>query len=429
MTTRSPYRPARRDVLTGGAALLAGTGAVPTDAAAAVVRAAAPDLAALGDLTTDARPIDAAERASRLERAQALMRAHGIGAVLIEPGSSLIYFTGVRWGRSERLTAAILPVEGEPCIVTPFFEEPSVRQTLAVPAEVRVWQEDQDPLTTVAGFLRDRGLAARPVGVEESVRYFVYAGLARALPGARLVSANPVVRGCRMIKTAAEIALMQRATEVTLAAYRWTYPRVEKGMTGQQIGALMTAATEKLGGEPEFALALIGPAAALPHGSREVIRVADGQVVLMDCGCTVQGYQSDVSRTWVHGSASSEQRRVWEEVKAAQALAFRTARVGSAAGAVDDAVRGYYEPLGYGPGYRLPGLSHRTGHGIGMDGHEPVNLVHGEMTRLAPGMCFSDEPGLYLPGKFGVRLEDCFHVTADGPRWFSEPPESIERPV
>jgi Xaa-Pro dipeptidase len=429
MTTRSPYRPARRDVLTGGAALLAGVGAVPADAAAAVVRAAAPDLAALRDLTADARPIDAAERASRLERAQALMRALGIGAVLVEPGSSLIYFTGVRWGRSERLTAAILPVEGEPCVVTPFFEEPSVRQTLAVPAEVRVWQEDQDPLATVAGFLRDRGLAARPIGVEESVRYFVYAGLARNLPGARLVSANPVVRGCRMIKTAGEIALMQRATEVTLAAYRWTYARVEKGMTGQQIGALMTAATEKLGGEPEFALALIGPAAALPHGSREVIRVADGQVVLMDCGCTVQGYQSDVSRTWVHGSASSEHRRVWDQVKAAQALAFRTARVGVAAGAVDDAVRGYYEPLGYGPGYRLPGLSHRTGHGIGMDGHEPVNLVHGETTRLAPGMCFSDEPGLYLPGKFGVRLEDCFHVTADGPRWFSEPPESIERPV
>ncbi|MBW6525272.1 Xaa-Pro peptidase family protein [Sphingomonas sp. RHCKR7] len=429
MTTRSPYRPARRDVLAGGAALIAGVGAASADAAAAAVRAAAPDLDALRDLTADARPIDAAERAARLGRAQALMRAHGIGAVLIEPGSSLIYFTGVRWGRSERLTAAILPVEGEPCVVTPFFEEPSVRQTLAVPAEVRVWQEDADPLGVVAGFLRDRGLAARPVGVEESVRYFVHAGLKRALPDARLVSADPVVRGCRMIKTAAEIALMQRATDVTLAAYRWTYARVERGMTGQQIGALMTAATEKLGGEPEFALALIGPAAALPHGSREVIRVADGQVVLMDCGCTVQGYQSDVSRTWAHGSASSEQRRVWDQVKAGQALAFRTAQVGVAAGAVDDAVRGSYERLGYGPGYRLPGLSHRTGHGIGMDGHEPVNLVHGETTRLAPGMCFSDEPGLYLPGKFGVRLEDCFHVTAEGPRWFSEPPESIERPV
>ncbi len=413
------FRPSRRALLGGGAALLT----------AAIVRAAEPDLAGLSDMTAGAIPIGVAERQARLARAQALMRASGIGAVLIEPGSSLIYFTGVRWGRSERLTAAVLPVDGDPCIVTPFFEEPSVRQTLAVPAEVRVWQEDEDPLKIVAGFLRDRKLAAHTIGIEESARFFAFDGLARAVPGATLVSANPVVRGCRMIKTPAEIALMQLATDVTIAAYRWTFPRVAAGMTGAEIGALMNAATRRLGGDPEFALALIGPAAALPHGSREVIRVADGRVVLMDCGCTVQGYQSDVSRTWVHGRASAEQRRVWEQVRAAQALAFRTARIGVAAGAVDDAVRAHYERLGYGPGYRLPGLSHRTGHGIGMDGHEPVNLVHGEPTTLAPGMCFSDEPGLYLPGKFGVRLEDCFHMTPSGPAWFSTPPESLERPV
>lgn len=413
------FRPSRRAVLGGAAAVLA----------TAIVRAAEPDLAGLSDMTAGATPIGMAERQARLARAQALMRASGIGAVLIEPGSSLIYFTGVRWGRSERLTAAVLPVEGEPCIVTPFFEEPSVRQTLAVPAEVRVWQEDEDPLKVVAGFLRDRKLVGRAIGIEESARFFAFDGLARALPGVTLVSANPVVRGCRMIKTPAEIALMQLATDVTIAAYRWTYPRVAAGMTGTEIGALMNAATRRLGGDPEFALALIGPAAALPHGSREVIRVADGQVVLMDCGCTVQGYQSDVSRTWVHGRATAEQRKVWEQVRAAQALAFRTARIGVAAGAVDDAVRAHYARLGYGPGYRLPGLSHRTGHGIGMDGHEPVNLVHGETTTLAPGMCFSDEPGLYLPGKFGVRLEDCFHMTPTGPAWFSTPPASLDRPV
>ncbi|MEH3104546.1 MAG: Xaa-Pro peptidase family protein [Sphingomonas phyllosphaerae] len=415
----STFRPSRRALLGGGAALLA----------ASVVRAAEPDLAGLTDMTADVVPIGLAERQARLARAQALMRASGIGAVLIEPGSSLIYFTGVVWHRSERLTAAVIPVEGEPCIVTPFFEEPSVRQTLAVPAEVRVWQEDEDPLKVVAGFLRDHKLAGRTIGIEESARFFAFDGLARALPDARLVSANSVVRGCRMIKTPAEIALMQRATDVTIAAYRWTYPRVEAGMTGAQIGALMNAATRKLGGDPEFALALIGPAAALPHGSREVTRVADGQVVLMDCGCTVQGYQSDVSRTWVHGRATIEQRKVWDQVKAGQALAFRTARIGVAAGAIDDAVRRSYEALGYGPGYRLPGLSHRTGHGIGMDGHEPVNLVHGETTRLAAGMCFSDEPGLYLPGKFGVRLEDCFYMTPGGPAWFSTPPASLDRPV
>jgi len=409
--------------------LLRAAAAVPILSVGTAIRAAEPDLATLRPITGAVVPIDAAERARRLSRAQALMKANGIGAVAIEPGSSMVYFTGVRWSRSERPTLAILPVEGQPLIVTPFFEEPSVRQTLAVPAEVRVWQEDEDATRVVAGWLRDRKLDRRPLGIEETMRSFIVRGLAAAAPDARQVSANAVVRGCRMVKTPAEIALMKLATDVTVAAYRWTHPRVEKGMTGAQIGALMNAATAKLGGKPEFALALIGPAAALPHGSREVVRVADGQVVLMDCGCTVEDYQSDVSRTWVHGAATKEQRTVWDQVAAGQQLAFRTARVGIPAGTIDDAVRAFYQRLGYGPGYRLPGLSHRTGHGIGMDGHEPVNLVHGETTRLAPGMCFSDEPGLYLPGKFGVRLEDCFHMTATGPEWFSRPPRSLDAPV
>ncbi|QBM75556.1 aminopeptidase P family protein [Sphingomonas sp. AAP5] len=395
----------------------------------AVVRAAAPDLSGLRSLTTATMPIGPAERRARIERAQALMRATGIGAVLIESGSSLVYFTGVTWHRSERLTAAILPVEGEPCIVTPFFEEPSVRQTLGVPAEVRVWQEDEDPAKLVAGFLRDRKLAGRPIGIEETVRYFAVDGLAHALPGATIVSANPVVRGVRMRKTAAEIALMQAATDVTIAAYRWTWPRVEKGMKPADIAALMNAATVQLGGDPEFALVLIGPAAAFPHGSRDPQIVADGQIVLMDCGCAVQGYQSDVSRTFVYGAASKDQRTVWEQVRTGQAKAFAAAQLGTPAGAVDDAVRAYYTSLGYGPRYALPGLSHRTGHGIGLDGHEPVNLVHGETTKLAEGMCFSDEPGLYLPGKFGVRLEDCFHMTAAGPKWFSVPPTLLDAPL
>lgn len=394
-----------------------------------LLRAAEPDLSALRDITTGAVPIDAAERARRLSRAQGLMKANGIGAVLIEPGSSMVYFTGVRWGRSERLTAAVLPVEGEPCIVTPFFEEPSVRETLSVPAEVRVWQEDHNPLAVVAGFLRDRKLANRPIGIEETARFFAFDGLQRVLPDARLVSANPVVRGCRMIKTPAEIALMQVATDVTMAAYRWLHPRVEAGMTGAEVGALMSAATRKLGGAPEFSMALIGEASAYPHGSKQVHRVVDGQVVLMDCGCTVQGYQSDVSRSWVHGTATAEQRKVWDMVANGQQVARGAARIGAPAGSIDDAVRRFYTAQGYGPDYRLPGLSHRTGHGIGMDGHEPVNLVRGEATPLAPGMCFSNEPGLYLPGKFGIRLEDCFHMTEAGPIWFSTPPRSIDGPI
>lgn len=394
-----------------------------------LLRAAEPDLAGLSDMTGGAVPIGAQELARRLSRAQALMKTNGIGALLIEPGSSMVYFTGVQWWRSERLTAAILPVEGEPCIVTPFFEEPSVRETLAVPAEIRVWQEDQNPLAIVAGFLRDRKLAGRPVGIEETARFFAFDGLRRVLPGARLVSANPVVRGCRMIKAPAEIALMQLATDVTMAAYRWLHPRVEAGMTGAEIGALMSAATRKLGGSPEFSMALIGEASAYPHGSRQVHRVAQGQVVLMDCGCTVQGYQSDVSRSWVHGAATAEQRKVWDLVARGQQVARAAARIGAPAGSIDDAVRRFYEGQGFGPGYRLPGLSHRTGHGIGMDGHEPVNLVHGEVTPLAPGMCFSNEPGLYLPGKFGIRIEDCFHMTENGPVWFSTPPTSLDAPI
>lgn len=410
-------------------ALVSAASTLPILSASGVLRAAQPDLAGVRNLAAGTTPIGVAERGDRIARAQALMRAHNIGAVLIESGSSLVYFTGITWHRSERLTAAILPVEGDPCIVTPFFEEPSVRQTLGVPAEVRVWQEDESPHTLVAGFLRDRKLAERPIGIEETVRYFAVDGLAHALPGAKIVSADPVVRGVRMRKTAPEIALMQAATDVTIAAYRWTWPRVEKGMKPADIAALMNAATVKLGGAPEFALVLIGPAAAYPHGSRDPQIVADGQIVLMDCGCTVQGYQSDVSRTFVFGAASKEQRTVWDQVRTGQAKAFAAAQLGTPAGAVDDAVRGYYQSLGYGPGYRLPGLSHRTGHGIGLDGHEPVNLVRGETTRLAEGMCFSDEPGLYLPGKFGVRIEDCFHMTPSGPKWFSVPPVSLDAPL
>ncbi|QDZ07502.1 aminopeptidase P family protein [Sphingomonas panacisoli] len=414
------FSPARRAVLAAAA--------VAPLVVSAAARAAEPDLSALKDMTSGVTPIGPDERARRLAKAQTLMKANGIGAVLIEPGSSLIYFTGIRWGRSERAMLAVLPAEGEPCIVSPFFEEPRMRETLAIPAEVRVWQEDEDPLKVVAGFLRDRKLAARPVAIEETVRFFIPDMLARALPGAKIVSGNPVVRGCRMIKTPTELALMQLATDITIAAYRWTYPRIEKGMTGRDIGALMNAATGKLGGDPEFSLILIGEAAAYPHGTQAVHRVADGEIVLMDCGCTVQGYQSDVSRTFVLGSASKEQRMVWDQAHQGQQTALAAAKLGVPAGSVDDAVRKLYEGFGYGPGYKLPGCSHRTGHGIGLDGHEPVNLVRGETTRLAPGMCFSNEPGIYIPGKFGVRLEDCFHMTDTGPKWFSTPPPSIDQP-
>ncbi|MCC6439404.1 MAG: aminopeptidase P family protein [Rhodanobacteraceae bacterium] len=408
---------------------LAAAGAMPLLALTGIPPVLADEATELSSITSKAKPIDEAERKARIARAQTLMAGHGIGAVLIEPGSSLLYFTAVNWWRSERLTCAVLPVEGEPCLVTPFFEEPSVRESLGVPAEVRVWQEHEDPVDVVAGFLREKKLLERPIGIEETVRYFVVDGLRKVLPHARLVSANPVVRGCRMRKSAAEIALMQCASDVTVAAYRWVYPRIEAGMGPQDIGALMSNATQKLGGGEGFNLILLGEASAYPHGSGKPQKVVPGEVVLMDCGCNVHGYQSDISRSFVFGGKpTDEQRKVWNEVHKGQQIAFAAAKPGVPAGEVDDAVRRYYQSLGYGPDYKLPGLSHRTGHGIGMDGHEPVNLVRGEKTPLAAGMCFSDEPGIYIPGKFGIRLEDCFHMTAEGPRWFSTPPPSIDQP-
>lgn len=401
-------------------------------AAAALAARPSPLLAAadsaLKPITGSAVPIGPGERLARLDKARTLMRRYGLGSILVEPGASLDYFTGVRWGRSERLTAALIPVDGAPIVFTPFFEEPSVRESLAVPAEVRTWVEHEDPLKLVAGALRDRKVAGRPVGIEETVRFFAVDGLRRTMPGIEIRSGAAVVRGCRMIKSPAEIALMQKAADVGIAAYRHTYRRIEKGMSPADIAAIMNGATVALGGRPEFALILLGEASAYPHGSGKPQQVREGEVVLMDCGCTVHGYQSDISRSFVFGAPNVEQRRVWGQMRKGQDIAFAAARIGASAGSVDDAVRRQYEAWGYGPGYKLPGTSHRTGHGIGMEGHEPVNFVHGEPTRLAPGMCFSNEPGIYLPGKFGIRLEDCLYMTESGPRWFSTPPPSIDRP-
>lgn len=413
-----------RRTLLKSAGLIGLSTLLPLSALAAEV-----DTSGLSDMTKDAVPIGREERMRRLARAQELMKRNGIGAVLIEPGSSLIYFTGVRWWRSERLTAAVIPASGEPLIVTPFFERPSVQESLGVPAEIRVWQEDESPTAVIAKWLKEKKLDRARIGIEETARFFASDGLAKLLPQARMVSANPVVRGCRMHKTPAEIALMQKANDVTIAAIRWTVPRIREGMKRDEIVAMIVAATNALGGEADGGLVLLGEASAYPHGSGKPQVVREGEVVLIDVGCSVHGYASDISRTFVPGRAPDAVRRVFDTVAEGQQIAMRTARIGTPCGQVDDAVRAFYVKEGYGPGYKLPGLSHRTGHGIGMDGHEPVNLVHGETTPLDAGMCFSNEPGLYLPGKFGVRLEDCFHMTPAGPKFFTEPPKSLDNPV
>ncbi|MET3663906.1 Xaa-Pro peptidase family protein [Caulobacter sp. 1776] len=380
-------------------------------------------------LTDGVTLIGPAERASRLARAQALMVKLGLSAIITEAGSSMDYFTGAQWSRSERPVLAIIPREGQVGMVMPKFEEPSIRESLGVPAEIRPWEEDESPYAIAAGLLADRKLASGKIGVEETVRAFIVDGLATALPWAKVVSGAAVFRGCRMIKTPAEIALMQTAADITVAALRHTHANVRAGMGPRDIAALMAERTVALGGRVSFNLILIGEASAYPHGSRQPQVVSEGQVVLMDCGCNVGGYESDISRTFVFGEPTARQRKVWTDVQRGQQVAFEAAKVGVEAGSVDRAVRAYYESLGWGPRYKLPGLSHRTGHGIGMDGHEPVNFVMSETTRLAPGMCFSDEPGIYIPGEFGVRLEDCIHLTPDGPRWFSQPPSSLDKPM
>lgn len=383
---------------------------------------------ALPNLAANAVPIGTEERLARIAKAATLMQANDIDAVLVEAGSSLVYFTGVQWWRSERLTAAIMTREGAIAVVTPFFEEPSIRESLAVEAEVLTWDEHEEPTEKLAAWLASQRIGKGKIGFEETVRYFALDKLSQAMPEAEFVSANPVVRGCRMIKSPAELALMQTANDITMAAYRHVYPRVELGMRPSEIGAMINQATVEMGGSPEFALVLLGEASAYPHGSGKPQEVHEGEVVLLDCGCNVHGYQSDISRSFVFGEPTAKERAVWGHMREGQNVAIRAAQLGTPAGAVDDAVRGYYESLGYGPGYKLPGTSHRTGHGIGLDGHEPVNLVHDEATPLAAGMCFSNEPGIYLPGEFGIRLEDCFYMTEDGPRWFSNPPPSIDDP-
>ena len=410
----------RRALLGGGAAMAI----VSTTGLARAAIAQASDLPSI----PIPPPISSAERVQRLTRARDLVRNGGIGAVLVESGPSLDYYTGVQWWRSERLTGVVIPAEGDPIIVTPFFERPSIAEMLQVPAEIRTWNEDEEPLRLIADFLHERRLANRPVAFEETNRFFIEDRLKQQLPGVRVVNANPVVRAQRMIKSPAELALMQAAADITAASLRYAGEHSRAGMTAADIDAMIAAAHKKLGGSYDGGLILIGEASAYPHGSKKLHVVKRGEVVLLDCGCSVHGYQSDISRTYVLGDPPAEVRKVFEQMRRGQDIAMAAAKIGATAGSVDDAVRRAYESWGYGPGYNLPGTSHRTGHGIGMEGHEPVNLVHGETTPLAAGMCFSNEPGIYLPGKFGVRLEDCFHMTESGPKWFTTPPASIDRP-
>jgi Xaa-Pro dipeptidase len=387
--------------------------------------------AGLKSMTTGAQPISAAERATRLAKLQELMHQQKVAALLVEAGSTLDYFTGVNWWLSERVTAAVIPASGKIVIVTPFFERPSIEEMLQVPAEVRSWQESESPYALIAAILNGGSLPAGALAVDVNTRFFVFDTVTQALTTQRtVVSGAPLVRACRMFKSPAELALMSIANEVTLAALRYVHAHLEVGMRTADVVALMDRTTVALGATmPEFSLALLNEASAFPHGSKVSQTIRNGSVVLMDCGCLVHGYQSDISRTWVFGEPTARQRKVWDTVKRGQEIALETAKLGTPVGEIDVAVRTYYEAEGWGKNYALPGLPHRTGHGIGLDGHESPYLVRNDKTALQAGMCFSDEPGIYIPGEFGIRLEDCWHMTEAGPKLFTPLAKSLEDPI
>jgi len=370
-------------------------------------------------------PISADERRQRLARAQQLMDEHRINAVFIGAGTSLTYFTGMHWWNSERLTGVILPRSGEPVYVTPEFERGRTLEQIKLGNDVRGWQEDEDPYALVAQVLRGFGAANGTVGIEETVPFFRSKGIMDALPHATFVDAWPVTAGCRRIKSPAELALMRLANQTTLAVYEAVWKALTPGMTEDDIAALVTMAYARTGlrGSADVN---IGKYTASPHGSDAPQRLTEGTPVIFDGGCRADGYTSDITRTVVLGKAGDDIRRVFDIVLKAQTSALKAARPGVAMEALDAAARKVIVDAGYGPDYTY--FSHRLGHGIGMDMHEWDYLVRGNKHLLEPGMTFSDEPGIYIPDRFGVRLEDILHITADGAELLTPQSPSIDHP-
>jgi Xaa-Pro dipeptidase len=421
----------RRDFLSlsAGAVGSAALGATPTTAQPTRPPDAAipPAIRALTPMTAGIVPIADDERRARIEKAQRLMAQHRLDAVVLEGGASMFYYTGVRWGVSERPFALVIPARGEPAWITPRFEEERARELIRFGTDVRAWEEDASPYALLAGILRDRGATTGRIGVEERVRFFLFDGLRRELPRAEYVLADPVTAGCRMYKSAAEIALMQRANDITIAAYQAAFSTLQVGMTQGELRQNIAAAHAALG-VTGSAMVAFGEWTAFPHGSVTPQQLREGDVVLVDGGTSVEGYQSDITRTTVFGTPTQRQRDVWDLEKRAQEAALAAARVGVPCEAVDAAARKVITDAGFGPGYKTPGLPHRTGHGIGLEGHEWTNLVRGNTTPLAPGMCFSDEPMIAIYGEFGIRLEDCFHMTEQGPKLFTQLSPAVDRP-
>ncbi len=390
--------------------------------------------ASLKSRKNEAVPISNEERSGRLSRARELMAENAIDAILLMSGTSLNYFTGIRWWGGERMFALVLPAKGAAFYVCPAFEEGRAREQIShapdgAHSDVRTWQEDESPYRLVAQGLKDKGIATGKLGIEETVRFFFADGVAKAAPQLSLTSATPVTAGCRMIKSAHEVALMRLAAQVTLSAYEAVYHALHEGMTQGEVEGLIAAAYGQLG-FPGEASVEVDEFTSFPHGSTTPQVLHEGSIVMIDDGCTVEGYQSDITRTFVLGKVPARQadkmKKVFDIVHRAQTAALATVRPGIECGAVDEAARKVITDAGYGPDYKY--FAHRLGHGIGMDGHEWPYLVRGNTTRLAANMTTSNEPGIYIPGEFGIRLEDDMHVTENGAELFTPQSPSLEGP-
>jgi Xaa-Pro dipeptidase len=390
-----------------------------------------PSIASLKSVKDQAKPISADERTARQEKARQLMQANQLDAIMLMEGTSLNYFTGVQWWGGERLFAVVLPAKGRALCVCPAFEEGRAREQLAATpegknADVRTWQEDQNPYQLLADGLKDLSISSGTLGMEETVRFVFSAGLGKATPQLKIVSGTPVTAGCRMIKTEHELELMRLACKITWTAYQAAYLALHEGTTQVQIEKLIMAAYEQQGFPHAEVSINIDAGSSFPHGSKVPQSIHEGTLVMLDDGCTVEGYQSDITRTFVLGKASDKMKRVFDIVHRAQAAALSTARPGVECQAVDAAARKVITDAGYGPDYKF--FTHRLGHGMGMDGHEWPYLVRGNTTLLASNMTFSDEPGIYIPGEFGVRLEDDMHITENGAELFTPQSPSLEDP-
>ncbi|HEU4873485.1 MAG TPA: Xaa-Pro peptidase family protein [Pyrinomonadaceae bacterium] len=379
-------------------------------------------------MTQNVVPITLEERKGRIEKAQRLMREQRIEAIYLEPGSSMFYYTGMRWGTSERMFALVIPARGEIAWVCPKFEEERARELIKMgTGDIRTWEEDESPYKRVAEIFKDRGVRTGTVGIEERVRFFLFDGIRQAAPALKFVDATPITAGCRMFKSPTELALMQIANDITIVAYKATRASMTEGMTQGEFAGNCAAAFRALGSSGGVFVSF-GKYTAFPHGSSTPQRLREGDVVLMDGGCSVDGYQSDITRTFVFGKATDRQRQIWDLERKAQDAGFAAAKVGAPCEAVDFAARKVIVDAGFGPDYKVPGLPHRTGHGIGLDGHEWTNFVRGNKTPIQPGMCFSDEPTVVIYGEFGIRLEDCLYITPDGPKFFTKQSASIDEP-